>query len=219
MKRLRLRNFNWKYIVGEVLLIFVGINLAIWFNDWNASKKIDQDKKIAIEKIQIEIKNNLGELRKTRQNNQRLVKAIETYKGFDSGDEDGVVVTVGQMSTFQKEFPDFLRITDSTNIADALFNYEGDVFINLELAELSKIAWETSKTTGIVNEFNYDCLYGLQGIYNLQDLVMKEMDKASNALQNQEIELLLRVLDFIRQMDSSLEKEYEAFLKRITDCI
>lgn len=219
MKRLRLRNFNWKYIVGEVLLIFVGINLAIWFNDWNASKKIDQDKKIAIEKIQIEIKNNLGELRKTRQNNQRLVKAIETYKGFDSGDEDGVVVTVGQMSTFQKEFPDFLRIIDSTNIADALFNYEGDVFINLELAELSKIAWETSKTTGIVNEFNYDCLYGLQGIYNLQDLVMKEMDKASNALQNQEIELLLRVLDFIRQMDSSLEKEYEAFLKRIMDCI
>lgn len=200
-------------------MIFVGINLAIWFNDWNASKKIDQDKKIAIEKIQIEIKNNLGELRKTRQNNQRLVKAIETYKGFDSGDEDGVVVTVGQMSTFQKEFPDFLRIIDSTNIADALFNYEGDVFINLELAELSKIAWETSKTTGIVNEFNYDCLYGLQGIYNLQDLVMKEMDKASNALQNQEIELLLRVLDFIRQMDSSLEKEYEAFLKRIMDCI
>lgn len=219
MKRLRLRNFNWKYIVGEVLLIFVGINLAIWFNDWNASKKIDQDKKIAIEKIQIEIKNNLGELRKTRQNNLRLVKAIETYKGFDSGEEDGVVVTVGQMNIFQKEFPDFFRITDSTNIADTQFNYEGDVFINLELAELSKIAWETSKTTGIVNEFNYDCLYGLQGIYNLQDLVMKEMDKASNALQNQEIELLLRVLDFVRQMDSSLEKEYEAFLKRIMDCI
>ncbi len=199
-------------------MIFVGINLAIWFNDWNTSKKIDQDKKIAIEKIQIEIKNNLGELRKTRQNNQRLVKAIETYKGFDSGEEDGVVVTVVQMSTFQKEFPDFLRITDSTNIADALFNYEGDVFINLELAELSKIAWETSKITGIVNEFGYDCLYGLQGIYNLQRLVTTEMGKASNALQNQEIELLLRVLDFIRQMDSDLEEDYISVLEQLADC-
>ncbi|WP_299529681.1 hypothetical protein [Ulvibacterium sp.] len=219
MKRPKLSSLNWKYIVGEVLLIFVGINLAIWFNDWNASKKIDENKNIAIAKIKIEIKNNLWELVKTRKNNQRIVKAIETYKDFDSGDEDGVLVAAEQMKTFQKQFPGFFRITDSTHTKDRLFEYEGDVFINLELAELSSIAWETSKTTGIVNEFGYDCLYGLQGIYNLQRLVTNEMDKASNALQNQEIELLLRVLDFIRQMDSSLEKEYEAFLQRITDCI
>lgn len=218
MIRPKFGNLNWKYIIGEVLLIFVGINLAIWFNDWNASKKIDRNKKIAIEKIQVEIKNNLRELRKTRWNNQRLVKAFETYKGFDPGDGDGVVVAVGQMKMFQNQFPEFFRIIDSTHIEDTLFDYEGDVFINLELAELSKIAWETSKTTGIVNEFGYDCLYELQGIYNLQHLVANEMDKASNALQNEEIELLLRILDFIRQMDSSLEKEYEAFLQRIMDC-
>ena len=200
-------------------MIFVGINLAIWFNDWNASKKIDQNKKIAIEKIQIEIKNNLKELLKTRLNNQRISGAIENYGNFDSDKEGDVIVSAEHMENFRNQYPGFFRVSDSTALGDGLFKYKGETFINLELAELSKIAWETSKTTGIVNEFGYDCLYELQGIYNLQHLVVNEMDKASNALQNQEIELLLRVLDFIRQMDSSLEKEYEAFLKRITDCI
>jgi len=49
------RKVNLKYIFGELLLLFVGINLAIWFNDWNSSKKISEGKKVAIEKITEEI--------------------------------------------------------------------------------------------------------------------------------------------------------------------
>jgi len=44
------RSLNLKYIFGEILLLFMGINLAIWFNNWNASKKINEGKKIAISK-------------------------------------------------------------------------------------------------------------------------------------------------------------------------
>ena len=33
------RRLNLKYIFGEILLLFIGINLAIWFNNWNTSKK------------------------------------------------------------------------------------------------------------------------------------------------------------------------------------
>jgi len=218
MKRLRLKNLNWKYIVGEVLLIFVGINLAIWFNDWNTSKKLDQNKKIAMEKIEVEVENNLAEILKTRESNQRLVKAIATYKNLETGEREGVILDAAAMQKFQNQFPGFFRITDSIPLMDNLLEYEGDVFINLELADLSNIAWETSKTTGIVNEFGYDCLYILQGIYNLQSLVTIEMGKASNALQNQDVDLLLRVLDFVRQMDSTLEGEYQEFLDREVDC-
>ena len=52
------RKLNLKYIFGEILLLFIGINLAIWFNNWNASKKINEEKKVAISKIAEEIKNN-----------------------------------------------------------------------------------------------------------------------------------------------------------------
>ncbi len=30
---------NWKYALGEILLIFIGITSAIWFNNWNEQKK------------------------------------------------------------------------------------------------------------------------------------------------------------------------------------
>lgn len=30
---------GWKYAIGEIVLIFIGITMAIWFNNWNESKK------------------------------------------------------------------------------------------------------------------------------------------------------------------------------------
>ena len=30
---------NWQYAIGEVILIFVGITLAIAFNNWNEERK------------------------------------------------------------------------------------------------------------------------------------------------------------------------------------
>ncbi|MCI5082234.1 MAG: DUF6090 family protein [Saprospiraceae bacterium] len=34
-----LRQFNWKYAIGEILFIFIGITMAIWFNNWNETRK------------------------------------------------------------------------------------------------------------------------------------------------------------------------------------
>ncbi|WP_262910644.1 hypothetical protein [Psychroserpens luteolus] len=37
MKKL-IKGINWKYAFGELLLIFLGITIAIWFNNWNETK-------------------------------------------------------------------------------------------------------------------------------------------------------------------------------------
>lgn len=46
---------NWRYVLGEILLIFIGINQAIWFNNWNTNRQNIKAKKVAIEKIKEEI--------------------------------------------------------------------------------------------------------------------------------------------------------------------
>ena len=51
----KLPKFNWKYIIGEVSLIFIGISLAIWFNNWNENQKL---KRVEVQILQ-EIKNGL----------------------------------------------------------------------------------------------------------------------------------------------------------------
>ena len=61
------KNFNWKYIIGEILLIFIGINLAIWFNDWNTSRNAREQKSVAIAKIKEEVESNLEELQFTEE--------------------------------------------------------------------------------------------------------------------------------------------------------
>lgn len=39
MIRKVLKNLSWRYAIGEVILIFVGITIAISFNNWNENQK------------------------------------------------------------------------------------------------------------------------------------------------------------------------------------
>jgi len=210
---------NWKYIVGEILLIFFGISLAIWFNNWNASNTINANKRIAIEKIEEEIQNNLIELHSAREVNLKIPQAIEAYEEIVSKSYGQAVSSISKMRNFQENFPDFFIIKDSVLINDSLYRYLGNTRIKLELTALSQIAWETSRNMGIVNEFGYECLYGLENMYNIQGLVQNEMNKAAEALQNEEIERLNRILGFVNQLDEQLEDAYNLMLKNIADCM
>ena len=91
--------------------------------------------------------------------------------------------------------------------------------INLELAELTEIAWETTKDMGIASEFGFDCLYQLENMYNVQRLVQKEINNSAEALQKSDIERLLRVLEFINQLDAQLERDYNRVLDNLRICL
>lgn len=39
MARKFLKQIGWRYALGELTLIFLGITMAIWFNNWNESRK------------------------------------------------------------------------------------------------------------------------------------------------------------------------------------
>ncbi|MDB4270488.1 hypothetical protein N9896_00160 [bacterium] len=219
MRLFKPNTMNWKYILGEVLLIFIGINLAIWFNNWNEDSKINTNKKIALDKIEDEIQNNLEELRAAREVNNKVPKAIANYKELVLKGDGHVVSEISKMQEFQKKYSGFFQIKDSVRINDSVYRYLGDTKINIELAELSEIAWETSRHMGIANEFGYECLYELENMYNIQRLVQNEINKAAEALQNQEIDRLIRILAFLSQLDEQLESDYNSMLGHITDCL
>ncbi len=218
LKKLRLQGFNWKYILGEILLIFLGINLAVWFNNWNTSKAVDKNKALAIAKIEGEIKNNLEELLTSRQENQAIPLFMEEYNTLTMDSAERVIMIGEEMDLFRAKYSDFFKVLDSLELDDNKFAYSVDTFIHLEIAELSEIALETSKTAGVFNEFDFDCLYGLESTYNLQALVNNEYQNAVEALQNESIEKLLRVLVFIDQLDGQLEVKYRDMLENLDNC-
>ncbi len=217
MRRFSLAKLNWKYVIGEVLLIFIGINLAIWFNNWNTTRTRDADKEIALQKIEEEVSNNLQELLNAREANYSVKEAIDAYKQMQLSGV-GTVATPEEIAQFVEKYPQFFKVQDSSLHEGDKYVYDGDTFINLELVELTEIAWETSKTTGITGAFGYECLYLLEGMYNVQKLVQNEVTKAANALQEGDIKRLLRVLEFMEQLDRQLESDYNSVLENIRSC-
>ena len=213
------RKLNFKYIIGEILLLFIGINLAIWFNNWNASKKTNEDKGIALSKIIEEMDNNRLEVDSILVNNQNILKAYRDYKGFYDGNTSVVKMNPKQFGLLKKMHPDFFRVKDSTATDSGLVRYHGTTYVNLEITTLTEIAWNTTTTLNVSNEFNYECLYELESLYNLQRRVQNEIDKSADALQKRELEDLMNVLEFVEQLGSQLQESYLTMLKNINNCI
>ena len=212
---------NWKYIIGEILLIFIGITMAIWFDTWNNNRIVEDKKAQAITKIQEELEHNMEELVTAREINERIPLAIQDFrqlraKGYEN--TEGEVMTADAMKTFQQAHPGFFNVKDSVLLGNELFEYYGDSFINLELAALTDIAWETTKDLRLADEMGFECLYDLENLYNVQNMVLQEINKSSEALQNQDIDKLLRVLEFISQLDRQLERQYINMLDQMAIC-
>ncbi|MBS9461918.1 hypothetical protein KIM67_05805 [Flagellimonas sp. 389] len=217
MRFFKVKTINWKYILGEIFLIFVGINLAIWFNDWNASKTIQNDKEIALTKIKGELEANLEELVVNRNLNQKIPSFFAEMDSLKM-DNKNLLLVPSVMYELRKRYPSQIRGVDSVKTDDELYEYHVDAFINLEITDLSSIAWDVAKSTGIFHEFGYDCLYGLQGLYNTQDLVKIELENATNALRSGSMQEFLRVLEFMVQIENQLEDQYQKMIESIDNC-
>lgn len=217
MRFFKFKNFNWKYIVGEIVLLFVGINLAIWFNDWNASKTIQKDKEVALVKIKGEVEANLQELIQNGALNQQI-PAFYTEMDSLNGDDGKLILTPMAMQEFVKSYPRYFSNIDSVAVGKGNYEYDVDAFVNLEITDLSSIAWEIAKSTGIFHEFGYDCLYDLQGLYNTQDLVKAELNKATDALRDGSMRELIRILQILKQLEAQLEKQYRDMIQNIDNC-
>lgn len=46
------KSFNWSYALGEVLLIFIGISLAISFQNWNDDRRLKNEAALVLESLQ-----------------------------------------------------------------------------------------------------------------------------------------------------------------------
>jgi len=122
--------FNWRYAIGEILLIFIGINLAIWFNNWNSSKKSAHDKEIAIAKITEEIESNSTELNVAQRNNQLILLAYLDYQNIYNGNTSEIISSPKKLSILQRKYPNFFRIKDSIEHNNGLYRYKGGTNID-----------------------------------------------------------------------------------------
>ena len=177
------------------MLIFIGISLAIWFNNWNSSMQSSKNKKIVMVKIKEEIAANLEELLNARKVNELTRNGYSEYQQLFGASSNEVIATPSAFNVLQKKYPSFFQVKDSVSINQDTFMYLGGVSINLELGELTDIAWKAAQSINITNEFDYECLYELESTYNLQARVKNGFDQAADALIDNDIKKLIRILN------------------------
>lgn len=221
MSRFRriIEKLNLKYVFREILLIFIGISLAISFNNWNSSLQSSRNKKIVIERVMEEIQANLKELLRAKEVNQRATEGYYEYSKYYGKNSNEVIATLDQMRRLQIQYPSYFKLKDSIQIDDQKWKYSGGTYLDLELVELTEIAWKTAQSLSVANEFNYDCLYELESTYNLQSKVKNGFDRVANALgDNEDIRQIIRWLQIVNQLEIQLEKDYNDILLKLEEC-
>jgi hypothetical protein len=57
-----MKKFNWQYALGELVLIFLGITLAIAFQNWNEQKKQERLEGVVLQQLKVALDNDLQDV-------------------------------------------------------------------------------------------------------------------------------------------------------------
>lgn len=138
-----------KNYLAEGLLIVFSVLFALFINKLYEDGKIRNKKEIALESIEKELKQNHNSIKRWKEKHvairQRITRLIE-------GKEDSLKQ---EMASFS--YLNLGLLTKNESLVDAI---------------LTKTAWESSKSTGILAEFDFETTQKLTRVYSLQDVLM-----------------------------------------------
>ncbi|MFC0875795.1 hypothetical protein ACE01N_04330 [Saccharicrinis sp. FJH2] len=154
---------------GIITLIatLIGVFLALYLNEWNASRKLKKQKEIATENILTEISANKKLLTESVKN---YTEMLDIYIFFNEclSAESEFITSSENMIQFRTKHPGLLSPIDSVRLENGMFKYTRmnlNLVFTLEQVELRTIAWETLKSSNIISSYDFDYLMSLEYIY------------------------------------------------------
>jgi hypothetical protein len=130
-------------------------------------------------------------------------------------DEKGrMVANPEELRSFQNDFPEMFSKRDSVKAGDGKYAYTGDLYIDLDVLTLSSIAWETAQSMKVLQEFGYECLYDLHGVYRMQESTLEEAELITSVIKKRDLPDLVTTLEIVRQFELQLSEVYEKVLER-----
>lgn len=170
----------FKYAIGEIILIVIGILVALQINNWNTNRIEKQEERQIYLQIKNKIEDDKTELEKTNNFNKYLSQQSEKANTLISNKNYGAIDTLAFLAIQLSQYSDFQR---NGKLHENLIN-SGDIKIlkneyiisqlqNLELTynsvnKLEDIHWEV-----IIKELSPE----LKGVINYSNLEVVEPDK------------------------------------------
>ncbi len=85
-------------------------------------------------------------------------------------------------------------------------------------AELSEIAWETTKINNLVSQFKFECTKQIIAVYNLQEQFMYEQRKLNDLMLDGDINQLLDRMKRLMKLKGVLLDRYKNLQNNIKNC-
>lgn len=147
-----------------------------------------------------------------------ILNAYSEYNKFYNGNTSELLAQPDELRALQLKYPNFFTIKDSIPFKENKYKYYGTTKIELELPILTDIAWKATVSTNISTDLDFECMYNLESVYNLQRKIQIEINKAADALQRGTIDELLSILRFLNQLGPQLKSDYSETKKSINNC-
>jgi len=195
----------------------LGVLLAFYLNNLSSLSKIETRKKISIQSMNNELIYNKSALLDSK-SNDKLIEFLNTIKTIDNSIPNELTTSVNTMNELRKNYFDFIKIVDSTNVKDDLFKYNISFKFELNLDDLQSIAWETSKISEVISELDYDCLQALVRTYSLQKIYSVEQQKILNHFINVDHKKLLSAMLIVKQLRTQLLNSIIEGQEQIKNC-
>jgi hypothetical protein len=69
----------FRYAIGEIILIFAGITLALWFGNWNEERQLRWLEVLTLKEIVVDLNTNVEKIGETIERDSRYIEACEGF--------------------------------------------------------------------------------------------------------------------------------------------
>ncbi|MCA0154417.1 DUF6090 family protein [Winogradskyella vincentii] len=122
----------FKYAIGEIILVMIGILLALQVNDWNAKRTLKSKEQVYLKQIKISLQNDLESIKKTKAFNALKASNIDsTFIVLEQSNPEKYVPAIINYMNMTAEFDVF----EPNNVAfeNMIASENIDLITNMEL--------------------------------------------------------------------------------------
>jgi len=158
MDKKRKHKIDWlNHLVGLFGVVF-GVLIAFWLNNWSQDRREQAEIRTALQNVRNELIKNQLKIDTIISKNTIQIKFLDEY--LDHID-DNMEIKVSDN--------DWARLVDKYPLY--LSKGSSGIKFNLELFQLSEVAWATTHRTGILSSIDFELAFVLEENYDLQEKV------------------------------------------------
>ncbi|MBL0025811.1 MAG: hypothetical protein IPO98_12810 [Saprospiraceae bacterium] len=141
----------FKYAIGEIILVVIGILIALQINNWSEQNKINAKRAVYMQSLQNDLNVDVNELKKRINNINVQYKNDDAEKNRLSGaqtTEDSVLARVKRLNIFLETYAEFNNNTFNSLISSGEIDLLGPELKN-ELFTLNKMQEKAKQSYNI----------------------------------------------------------------------